>query len=119
MKLTNHEIYEHATNLAAFKIEGKLPIKINFFLQKNIQTLTAAAQEIESARMEIARSFGKLNEEGDQYVIPQESIGTVNKELDDLFFLEQDLPIHTFKLDDFDGIEVTYDQMTAIMFMID
>jgi DNA-binding transcriptional LysR family regulator len=33
--------------------------------------------------------------------------------------LEQDLNIHVFKLDDFDGIELTYQQLSAIMFMIE
>ena len=102
-----------------FSIEGKLPIRINFFLQKNIQTLTAAAQEIETARVEIARSYGELSESGEQFVIPDEHIPTVNKELNDLFSLEQDLPIHIFKLEDFDDIELTYEQMSAIMFLID
>jgi hypothetical protein len=36
MKLTNQQIYQYATNLMAFNIEGKLPVRINFFLQKNI-----------------------------------------------------------------------------------
>ena len=119
MKLTNHKIYEYATGLSTFSIDGKLPIKINFFLQKNIQTLTTAAQEIETARVDIARAYGELNESGDQFIIPEESIPVVNKELNDLFMLEQELPIHTFKLDDFDGIELTYEQMALIMFMID
>jgi hypothetical protein len=47
MKLNNQKIYEYATNLAAFNIEGKMPIKINFFLQKNINILREAAQEID------------------------------------------------------------------------
>jgi hypothetical protein len=32
----------------------------------------------------------------------------VNKELSDLFALEQDINIHLFKLDDFDNIELEY-----------
>jgi hypothetical protein len=32
MNLTNQKIYEYATNLASFNIEGKLPVRINFFL---------------------------------------------------------------------------------------
>jgi hypothetical protein len=36
MKLTNQQIYEAAFRTAAFSIEGKLPVKINFFLQKNL-----------------------------------------------------------------------------------
>jgi hypothetical protein len=55
MKLTNNQIYSYATNLVAFNIEEKLPVRINFFLQKNVQTIQAYAQEIEKARLEIAQ----------------------------------------------------------------
>jgi hypothetical protein len=53
------------------------------------------------------------------YDIPPENMAAANKELQDLFDLEQDLNIHMFNLDDFDGIELTYQQMSAIMFMIE
>jgi hypothetical protein len=41
------------------------------------------------------------------------------QELNDLFALEQEVNIHMFKLDDFDGIELTTTQLSAIMFMIE
>jgi hypothetical protein len=46
-------------------------------------------------------------------------MAAAQQELNDLFNLEQDLNIHVFKLDDFDGIELTYQQLSAIMFMIE
>ena len=119
MKLTNQQIYEYASMLPTFSIEGRLPVKINFFLQKNIQIIAAAGREIEEARLNIAREFGELNEEGTQFIMPPEKMAAANKELNDLFNLEQDLNIHIFKLDDFDGIELTYQQLSAIMFMIE
>jgi hypothetical protein len=33
--------------------------------------------------------------------------------------LEQDINLHIFKLDDFDGVELTYQQLSNIMFMIE
>ena len=119
MKLTNQQIYNYATNLASFNIEGKLPVRINFFLQKNIQTIKQLAQEIEQARVEIAQQFGSLNQEGTSYMIPPDKMAAANKELNDLSALEQDVNIHIFKLDDFDGIELTTAQLSAIMFMIE
>lgn len=119
MKLTNQQIYDATVKLASFYIEGKLPVRINFFLQKNIQMLAAAGQEIEEARLSIAREFGQLNEEGTQYIIPPEKMAVVQKEIDDLFNLEQDLNIHLFKLDEFDGIELTYQQLSSIILMIE
>lgn len=119
MKLTNNQIYSYATNLVAFNIEEKLPVRINFFLQKNIQTIQSLAQEIENARLEIAQQFGELNEDGTSYTIPSQNMPAAQKELNDLFALEQEVNIHMFKLDDFDGIELTTAQLSAIMFMIE
>ena len=119
MKLTNQKIYDAAIQLASFQIEGKLPVRINFFLQKNIQTLAAAAQEIETVRVGIAQEYGELNEDGNQYIVPPEKIALAQKEIVDLFNLEQDLNIHIFKLEDFNDIELTYQQLSSIMFMIE
>jgi hypothetical protein len=65
MKMTNNEIYSRANQLVeAFQDNSqKLPIKINFYLQKNKNTLINMAQEIEKTRMEIAQSYGELNVE--------------------------------------------------------
>lgn len=119
MKLTNQKIYDTAIALSSFSIDGKLPVKISFFLQKNIRVLTAAAEEIEAARLKVAQDFGELNDDGTQYVVPPERLLAARMELADLFNLEQDLNIHIFKLNDFDDIELTYQQLSAIMFMIE
>jgi hypothetical protein len=49
MKLTNSEIYSYANKLIeVFQDKTqKLPIKINFYLQKNKNILIALAKEIE------------------------------------------------------------------------
>lgn len=120
MKLTNNKIYQYGNELSIFaNCDIKMPVRINFFLQKNIQIVMALAQEIEMARMNIARQFGVPNEEGTSYSIPQENMAQVQKELNDLFALEQEINLHIFKLDDFNDIELTYQQMSAIMFMIE
>jgi predicted RNA-binding protein with RPS1 domain len=41
------------------------------------------------------------------------------RELNELLELTQDVPIHIFKLDDFNNIELSYKQMNALMFMIE
>ena len=63
MKLTNQKIYDAAIALSSFSIDGKIPVRINFFLQKNIQILAAAAEEIETARLKVAQDFCELNED--------------------------------------------------------
>ena len=120
MRLNNQSIYEYAKELQVFKnCNIKIPVKINFFLQKNIRLIQTTATEIEQAKMSIAAAYGIINEERTGYNIPVENTDIVNEELNDLFTIEQELNIHVFKLDDFDGLELTYQQMSAIMFMIE
>lgn len=122
MKLTNNEIYIYAQNLMmAFEDKNqKLPIKISFYLQKNKNTLLQLAQDIEQSRLEIARSYGELDEESSQYIIPPEKMEEASQELNDLFNLEQDVQIYTINIDSFgDDLTITTAQMEAIMFMID
>lgn len=122
MKLTNAQIYIYATALAdAFQdTTQKLPIKVNFYLQKNKTTLINLAQDIESAREDIIHQYGELTEDATQYIVPKDKIEEAQKELDDLFALEQDVNIYTINIDSLsDDLTLTTGQMEAIMFMID
>ena len=118
--MTNKQIYEYAQNLSIFNnCDIKMPVRINFYLQKNIQILQQAADEIDKARMQLGAQYGTPNSAGNGYNILPEHVNTVNQELNDLFTLEQELNIHIFKLSDFDGIDLEYQQMSAILFMIE
>lgn len=122
MTMTNNEIYAYTRQLMdAFQDgEQKLPIKINFYLQKNKNTLLALAQDIEKARLEIAQTYGTLDENGEQYQIPNEKLAEASKELEDLFNLTQDVNIHKISIDAIDGdLMLSAAQMEALMFMID
>lgn len=123
MKMTNEEIYNIAENFLKIFNQNindiKLPVKINFFLQKNINLILKLGQEIENARVGIAKEYGVLSDDGLSYIIPKEKEDVANQELEDLFNLEQEVNIHKFKLQDFEKIELTFNQMSAILFMID
>lgn len=122
MKLTNQEIYNYAValNNTFSDASQKLPVKVNFYLQKNKTALTTLAQDIDAARLEIIRNYGELNEESSSYVIPKEKVAEAQKELTDLFTLTQDVNIYTINIDSLsDDITLTTGQMEAIMFMID
>lgn len=121
MKLTNNLIYTYTNELLTYygaDCEIKFPIRVNFFLQKNIKKLTELAQDIEASRIEIAKSFGEPDEYGN-YPIPEEKRTAAMQELNDLFSLEQDVDLHIFKIDDFSNIELSMPQMNALMFMIE
>ena len=121
MKLTNNEIYNYANALLQYfgaDNEMKLPIKVSFFLQKNIKVITEAAQEIDKVRMEIIQRYGTPSEDGQSYQISKDKIEIASQELEELFNIEQDLNVHRFNIDDFNNIEMTSAQTGALLFMI-
>lgn len=120
--MTNSEIYNIATILGkAFEDDKQvLPVKVNFYMQKNRATLVTLAQEIEKARVDILQKYGTLNEETNQFEFSSEVAETVVKELNDLLSLEQEVNIYTVNIDNFgDELTLTTGQMEALMFMID
>ena len=122
MILTNAQIYDYTQALLeAFNDDSlKLPIKLNFYLQKNKKILFDLAQDIERARIEIARSYGELDEETQQYHIRADKVEAASKDLDELFNIEQDVNIYKINIDSLsDDYALTTAQMEAIMFMIE
>lgn len=122
MLMTNEDIYTYARRIdEQFNNtvnDLKLPVRINFYLQKNIKAVMGPAQEIEEARLNIAKEYGEPDEDKQSYRIPPEKFDIVNKELDDLLALQQEIQIYPLKLSDFDGIDLTYAQVDALSFMI-
>lgn len=117
--MSNIDIYNIASMLLeAFKDEMSLPVKVNFYLQKNMNGIVEMAKEIDKTRMEIVQKYGELDEESGNYTFKEDVIDTVNKELADLFSLEQDVKINQIELDWFGSVELSSAQMAAIMYMI-
>ena len=117
--MTNLEIYNYASALmSSFNTEMTLPVKVNFYLQKNTNTMIEAGKEIEKARMDIINKYGTPTEDGEGVEIPNEHIEVVNKELEDLFSLEQEIKVNEISLEAFNDVELTTTQVAAIAFMI-
>ena len=121
MKLNNYQIYEYAQELSGIFTNSDLyiPVKANFLIQKNIRLIAAAGEEIEKSRFQIAQHYGKLDEVNNVFIIPEEKLNEANKEINDLFSIEQELNIQLIKLEDLGNAEFTTKQMQALMFMIE
>lgn len=122
MKMTNFEIYNIAKAMSDAFQDGTqyLPVKVNFFIQKNKATLMTLAQDIDNSRMEIVKNYGVLSEDGAQYAVLEDKMEAANAELIDLFNIEQEVDIRKVSVDAFpDDISLTTAQMEALMFMID
>lgn len=122
LTLKNIDIYSIANNLAeAFSTtdeDSKLPIKINFFLQKNMAKIVEMAQEIDKTRTEIIQKYGELNEETQQYDVSPEKINEAQQELNDLFNLEQEVKLNMLDINLFDDVDISEKKGNAILFMI-
>lgn len=122
MTMTNFEIYNIAKAMSDAFQDGTqyLPVKVNFFIQKNKATLMTLAQDIDNSRIEIVKNYGTMDEESNQFVVPEDKIEAANAELMDLFNIEQEVDIRKVSIDSFpDDINLTTAQMEALMFMID
>lgn len=118
--LTNNEIYNYGNALMEYFSNGdiKLPIKISFYLQKNKVELITLAEEIEKQRISILEEYGTLNAETNQFNVPKDKIPEVSKKINDLFDLTQEVKIYKVNLEDFGDIELTSNQTSALLFMI-
>ena len=115
--MSNLEIYNTATSLSELftemvQTEIKLPVKVNFYFQKNMNALVAMAQELEKERTNIIMKYGSPDPEDPN------KIEEANKELNDLFSLEQEVAVNVIELDWFNEINMTPQQVNAITFMI-
>ena len=95
-----------------------LPVKVGFYIQKNMKKMTELAQEIEKSRMEIFDKYGEKDEENNQYKFDKSVQEQVQKELNDLFDLTQDVKTNMLELDWFDDIDLNANQIAAISYMI-
>lgn len=117
--LTNLEIYTNAQALMEnITTDLNLPVKVGFYIQKNMKKMTELAQEIEKSRMEIFDKYGEKDEENNQYKFDKSVQEQVQKELNDLFDLTQDVKTNMLELDWFDDIDLTANQIATISYMI-
>ena len=121
MKLTNNQIYNYASQLMKSFTDSslRLPARINFYIQKNKQTIISLGEEIDKARSEILTHYGTADEQG-MVRIPHDFVAQANQELQDLFDIEQEVNILKFSIEKFtDDIDLSMEQIESIMFMIE
>ena len=117
--LTNLEIYTTAQALMeSITTDINLPVKVGFYIQKNMKKMTELAQEIEKSRMDIFDKYGEKDEENNQSKFDKSVQEQVQKELNDLFDLTQDVKTNMLELDWFDDIDLNANQIAAISYMI-
>lgn len=113
MKFNNLQIYEMALKIKKFYEDKSLnlPVRLGFYLLKNLNKITSAAQEIELMRSNILKKYSEdLNELEKKEVF---------KELQELSNIEQDIDLYSLYLEDFENLKLNLDQLSLIVDMID
>lgn len=123
-QFSNQEILEYATSLHENFLENSkditLPIKINFYLQKNMKNFIEAAKEVEASRLKIGEKYGVYNPKDSSYLIQDEDkLKLAQKELQELMSLDQIIEVYPISLEDLQNVDLTVAQMNAMLFMIE
>lgn len=122
MLMTNKQIYTNAQALIKSfnNYSQELPIKMNFYIQKNKKILRDLAEEIELTRQAIVKECGIQDKNtGDYTVSDPASQKIAIQKINDLLSLEQDVNIFMLELHQIDeNLSLTVEQMDAILFMI-
>lgn len=122
--MNNMEIYNIASALVTLQKKMSdeqivFPVKVNFYFQKNTSILVDMAQDLDEERSNIIMKFGSPSESNpEQIEIPKDKVEEVNKQLQDLFSLEQEVAVNVIDLEWFDGVNMTPAEFAAISFMI-
>lgn len=117
---TNGELYSLSQNLIEnpIKEDTYIPIKLNFYIQKNIETIMSEYQKIEKHRINIVKHYGEFDDKG-QITIPQDKIAEVNAELDNLSEIKQEIDLHMLTLEEVQDLKLSTGELKSIMFMIE
>lgn len=118
---SNKQILDISTKLNNIFVDTEdiliLPIKINFYLQKNIELFNDLASSVESSRFDIGRKYGEPLEDG-SFKIKKENIAIAQKALDELQSLEQIADIYVISISELENIQLNTKQMNALLFML-
>lgn len=117
--LTNGEIYNIANILLNANMDDvDLPVKVHFYFKKNMNIIVEMARDIDKSKIEIFSKYGTLDESKEHYNFDSSVIEQVNKDIEDLFSIEQEVKINTIPLEWLEGIELKSTQADALYYMI-
>ena len=117
---TSNELFDIAENIYnnPFRNDTYIPVKYNFYIQKNIEVILKEYDRIQKHRKDIISHYGESQEDGN-FVIPKDKIADANKELEELSNLEHNVEITMLSVNDLENLELTTGELKSILFMIE
>ena len=109
------ELYETLQRISQNK-ELKFNVKLGYAMAKNKEKLRQEAAIIYNLRRDIIMEHGKV--EGKDIVVPNEYIDEVNKKVNDLMDIENDVEIILVPIDAFDDLELNMEDIEGLMRMV-
>ena len=122
MILTNGQIYSSAQKLIKFNenFHKELSVVLNYYIQNNINKLMQAGIEIEKSINFISNKYGESSKDDpNMIIIKDEYKEKAQKELDDLASIKQNIDIHLIKLSELKDLELSSEDLQALLFMIE
>ena len=121
MLLQNKDIIEYYEQIIeAFNNTSQyLPAKINFIINKNVLLLKNLTNEIYIMRDNIVKHYGEQIGDLEFEISDSQARQKAQLELDELLTVEQTVTILKIKIKDIENLNFTFNQMQAIMFMIE
>lgn len=122
MVLQNNFIFEYTQRLDSVISDDNLrfPARVNFIIQKNLNTFLVLFNEINKQRMITCRQYSTgVNEDGSFLFEDAAKRAQAERELSELLLDTQEVNIKKFPLEAIENISLTAKQMEVLMFMIE
>ena len=110
------ELYETLQRISQNK-DLVFNVKLGYAMAKNKEKLRQEATIIYNLRRDIIMEHGRV--EGKDIVVPNEYIDEVNKKVNDLMEIENDVEIILVPIDAFDELELNMEDIEGLMRMVE
>lgn len=109
------ELYETLNRLSNNK-DLKFNVKLGFIIAKNKEKLRQEATIIYGLRRDIIMEHGRVD--GKDIIVPNEYIDEVNKKINDLMDIENDVEVILVPVDAFEDLELNMEDIEGLMRMV-
>lgn len=125
MKLTNIQLLNNEMGLGEIA-RKELPVRVSYALSKNISKVAKELEIYNEERQKLIEKYCTKDENGksiidknNQLKIQDKFLEDWNNDIKELQAIEIEIDIHTFKLDELHGYNMTATELMAIDYMIE
>jgi hypothetical protein len=116
MKIKLEKVWDSQVALQTVQ-DLRLPIKMSYWLGRNIQRLSSEIKDIDKKRVELVKKYGVENEQHQFNVTPENKDKFV-KEFEELLSEEVEIDIKQYTIEEFGNAQLSPEVCIAIEFMI-